>query len=211
MKPQNINREFLDQVLSGHEVDSYYHLGISSDDPIVAEMSEVKAVVIGGSGGRMRSFAGQWAQERGGSFTCLPKEDRFTVCLSEGVLFASHGMGTPSASIAVQELMRLMYFAKGGDLSELEGIFWVRVGTSGGVGLDPGSVVVTTEALMSDLKPYRVIDGDQGEIQFDPTFPAEVVHGILESNESRNFPVIAGKTVCTTEFFLEQDRVAPLA
>lgn len=207
MNPENINREFLDEVLSGNEVDSYYHLGVSSDDPIVAEMRDVKAVVMGGSGGRMRAFAEQWAKERDGTSVCLPKEDRFTVCLSSGVLFASHGMGTPSASIAVQELMRLMYFAKGGDLRELEKVFWVRVGTSGGVGLDPGSVVVTTEALMSDLKPYRVLDGDKGEIQFDPNFPADVVHGILTSNASKNFPVIAGKTVCTNEFFLEQFRL----
>jgi uridine phosphorylase len=207
MKPENINREFLDSVVSGNEVDSYYHLGISSDDPIVAEMRNVKAVVMGGSGGRMRVFAEQWAQERGGSFICLPKEDRFTVCLSGGVLFASHGMGTPSASIAVQELMRLMYFAKGGDLSELEKIFWVRVGTSGGVGLEPGSVVVTTEALMSDLEPYRVVDGPNGEIKFDPHFPAHVVQGILDANADKEFPVVSGKTVCTNEFFLEQFRL----
>lgn len=207
MKPENINREFLDSVLSGNEVDSYYHLGISSDDPIIAEMRDVKAVVMGGSGGRMRIFAEQWAQERGGSFVCLPKEDRFTVCLSGGVLFASHGMGTPSASIAVQELMRLMYFAKGGDLSELEKIFWVRVGTSGGVGLEPGSVVVTTEALMSDLEPYRVLDGPNGEKKFDSHFPAQVVQGILDANADKKFPVVAGKTVCTNEFFLEQFRL----
>ena len=207
MNPENINREFLDEVLSGNEVDSYYHLGVSSDDPIVAEMRDVKAVVMGGSGGRMRTFAEQWAKECDGTSVCLPKEDRFTVCLSGGVLFASHGMGTPSASIAVQELMRLMYFAKGGDLRELEKIFWVRVGTSGGVGLEPGSVVVTTEALMSDLKPYRVMDGPNGEIEFDPTFPANVVQGILQANALRNFPVVGGKTVCTNEFFLEQFRL----
>ncbi len=35
MKSEHINHTFLDSVLSGEQVDSYYHLGITSDDPLI--------------------------------------------------------------------------------------------------------------------------------------------------------------------------------
>ena len=47
-------------------------------------------------------------------------------------------MGMPSASIAVQELMRMVHFLKRGDLDAMAEVFWARVGTSGGVGLPAG-------------------------------------------------------------------------
>ena len=47
----------------------------------------------------------------------------------------------------------MLYFLKRGDLEALDEVFWARVGTSGGVGLEGGTVVVTTEGVMADLRP----------------------------------------------------------
>ena len=82
-------------------------------------------------------------------------------------------MGMPSISIAVQELMKLVYFVKKGDLSEMDKVFWCRVGTSGGVGLAPGSVVITTEALLPDFKPYRLFVTGK-EHFFESKFPEKI-------------------------------------
>ncbi|MFY9231091.1 MAG: uridine phosphorylase [Candidatus Nanopelagicales bacterium] len=208
MKPENMNREFLNAVLAGEVSDSFYHLGITSDDPMIEQLRDVTAVIMGGSGGRMTQFAEQWSAEHGNApILAFPKEDRFVARYTAGVLFISHGMGMPSASIAMQELMRLLYFVKRGDLDALDSVFWARVGTSGGVGLPGGTIVVTTEGLMVDLKPYRLLDGGKGEIWFDGHYPQAIVDDILAANADSGIPMTSGKTVATNEFFIEQFRL----
>lgn len=208
MKTENINHAFLDDVLDGSREDVYYHFGVASSDPILASLREVRAVVMAGSGGRIKEFAQRWSDLNGGSpIVAFPKEDRFVTRYSAGVLFASHGMGMPSASIALQELMRMVFFLKGGDLDALDDVFWVRVGTSGGVGLPGGTVVVSSEGLMADLKPYRLLKGGDGEYWFDASFPAATSTAIIAANRDTDFPIVSGKTVAGNEFFLEQFRL----
>lgn len=208
MKTENINHAFLDGVLDGSHEDVYYHFGVSSSDPILDQLADVKAVVMAGSGGRIKEFAERWSRLNGGAeVVAFPKEDRFVTRYSAGVLFASHGMGMPSASIAVQELMRMVFFLKRGDLAALDEVFWARVGTSGGVGLPGGTVVVSSEGLMADLKPYRLLKGGDGEYWFDGHFPAATRDAIIAANTGVDFPIAAGKTVAGNEFFLEQFRL----
>ncbi len=208
MKTEGINHAFLDGVLSGAEPDVYYHLGVTSEDPLLEQLRGLRAIIMGGSGARMKEFAQRWSDlNDGAQVLAFPKEDRFVTRYSAGVLFISHGMGMPSASIAVQELMRLVYFVKRGDLAALDEIFWARVGTSGGVGLPAGTVVVTTEGLMPDLRPYRVLKGNAGERWFECTFPAGVRDEILRASAGSGISVTSGATVATSEFFLEQHRL----
>ena len=208
MKSENINHEFLDGVLTGAHEDVYYHFGVSSSDPILESLRGIRAVVMAGSGGRIREFAERWSALNGGAqIVAFPKEDRFVTRYTAGVLFASHGMGMPSASIAVQEMMRMLYFLKRGDLTALDEVFWARVGTSGGVGLPGGTIVVTSEGLMADLKPYRLLQGGRGVYWFDGTFPEPTREAILRANEGSGLHIVSGKTVATNEFFLEQFRL----
>ena len=208
MKTENINHAFLDGVLDGSHEDVYYHFGVASGDPMLAKLRDVKAVIMAGSGGRIKEFAERWSELNGGSeIVAFPKEDRFVTRYTAGVLFASHGMGMPSASIAVQELMRLVFFLKRGDLDAMDEVFWCRVGTSGGVGLPGGTVVVSSEGLMADLKPYRLLNGGTGEYWFDGHFPAATYNAIIAANEHTDFDIVAGKTVAGNEFFLEQFRL----
>ena len=208
MKSENINHAFLDPVLAGDAVDVYYHFGVASDDPVLDAMRDAKAVIMAGSGGRIAEFAEIWSGINGGAeIVGLPKTDRFTTRYCAGVIFASHGMGMPSASIALQEMMRMIYFLKRGDLDAMDEVFWCRVGTSGGVGLEPGTVVVTTEGLMADLKPYRLLQGGTGEYWFDGQFPKAVAEAIVAANQGAAFPMDMGKTVAGNEFFLEQFRL----
>lgn len=202
-----INHTFLDAVLAGRTVDHYYHLGTTSDDPLLRRLRDVRAVVLSGSGERIVRLADEWSQSHAGArVLALPKDDRFVTRYCAGVIFASHGMGMPSAAIALQELMRLVFFLKGGELALLDDVFWARVGTSGGVGVPPGSLVITTEALMSDLRPYRVMRGNAGAYWFDGRFPAEVAAEVVAANQPAGPGLILGKTVATNEFFLEQFR-----
>lgn len=208
MKTENINHAFLDGVLDGSHEDVYYHFGVASSDPLLAPLKDVRAVVMAGSGGRIKEFAARWSALNGDAeIVAFPKEDRFVTRYSAGVLFASHGMGMPSASIALQELMRLVFFLKRGNLEALDKVFWARVGTSGGVGLPGGTVVVSSEGLMADLKPYRLLKGGSGEYWFDGRFPEATYEAIVTANSGVDFPIVAGKTVAGNEFFLEQFRL----
>ena len=208
MKTENINHAFLDGVLGGTTEDVYYHFGVASSDPILAKLRDVKAVIMAGSGGRIKEFAQRWSELNGGAeIVAFHKEDRFVTRYTAGVLFASHGMGMPSASIALQELMRMVFFLKRGDLDAMDEVFWCRVGTSGGVGLPGGTVVVSSEGLMADLKPYRLLNGGTGEYWFDGHFPPSTSQAIIAANEHTDFEIVAGKTVAGNEFFLEQFRL----
>jgi uridine phosphorylase len=208
MRDENINHAFLDGVLTGEHVDVYYHFGVDSDDPVLAELRDVRAIILAGSGDRIKEFAQRWsALHDDAPVVALPKEERFVTRYCAGVLFASHGMGMPSASIAVQELMRIVFFLKGGDHDAMSEVFWARVGTSGGVGLPGGTVVVTTEGVMADLKPYRLLQGLSGEYWFDGTFPAEVAQAIVDASAGSGIPIELGRTVAGNEFFLEQMRL----
>lgn len=208
VKTENINHAFLDGVLSGDHEDVYYHFGVASRDPILEKLRGVRAVIMAGSGGRIKEFAQRWSEVSGDpEIVAFPKEDRFVTRYTGGVLFASHGMGMPSASIAVQELMRLVFFLKRGDLAAMDEVFWCRVGTSGGVGLPGGTVVVSSEGLLADLKPYRLLKGRDGEYWFDGTFPAATYDAIIAANTHTDFDIVSGKTVAGNEFFLEQFRL----
>ena len=208
MKTENINHAFLDGVVDGSHEDVYYHFGVASTDPVLAKLRDVKAVIMAGSGGRIKEFAQRWSELNAGSeIVAFPKEDRFVTRYTAGVLFASHGMGMPSASIALQELMRMVFFLKAGDLDAMDEVFWCRVGTSGGVGLPGGTVVVSSEGLMADLKPYRLLNGGTGEYWFDGRFPAATSQAIIAANEHTDFEIVAAKTVAGNEFFLEQFRL----
>jgi uridine phosphorylase len=208
LKTENINHAFLDGVVDGSHEDVYYHFGVASTDPVLAKLRDVKAVIMAGSGGRIKEFAQRWSELNAGSeIVAFPKEDRFVTRYTAGVLFASHGMGMPSASIALQELMRMVFFLKAGDLDAMDEVFWCRVGTSGGVGLPGGTVVVSSEGLMADLKPYRLLNGGTGEYWFDGHFPAATSQAIIAANEHTDFEIVAAKTVAGNEFFLEQFRL----
>ena len=208
MRDENINHAFLDGVLAGDHVDNYYHFGVASDDPVLDGFRDVHAIILAGSRNRIRDFAQRWsALHDGAPVVALPKEDRFVTRYCNGVLFVSHGMGMPSASITVQELMRLVFFLKGGDLEAMSEVFWARIGTSGGVGLPGGTVVVTTEGVMADLGPYRLLKGSSGEYRFDGSFPADVAEAIVAASAGTGIPVEMGRTVAGNEFFLEQFRL----
>jgi len=208
MRTGNINHAFLDRVLDGSLADFYYHFGLSSKDPLLEQMHGVRAIIMAGSGRRIREFAEHWSiLNDGAEILAFPKDDRFIARYTADILFTSHGMGMPSASIALQELMRLLYFLKKGDLEEMDQVFWARVGTSGGLGLPAGSVVVSTEGVMADLKPYRLLKNVDGQYWFEGSFPVKICQEIIAANADSSMNVVSGKTVAGNDFFLEQFRL----
>ena len=185
----------------------YYHFGVASSDSILKRLAGVKAVVMAGSGGRIGEFALRWWSQRRVGDHCLPQDDRFVTRYTAGVLFASHGMGMPSASIALQELMRMVFFLKRGDLQALDEVFWCRVGGTSG---DRAARRHGRRQLRGPDGRPAAVPADQRRRRrywFDGHFPVATYDAIIAANEHTDFEIVSGKTVAGNEFFLEQFRL----
>lgn len=82
-------------------------------------------------------------------------------------------MGTPSVSIMLHEIAKLLHYAK------VQDAVMIRVGTSGGVGIKPGTVVVSKDVCCNSTTTPNL------------TFP-KVVNGLLQPEYNLD---ILGKTV----------------
>lgn len=206
MNIENINKSYLDKVVNKQIIDHLYHIGISSNDKILDDIRDIRAVVLAGSTHRVERMVEVWAEKhKDKNIIKFPKDERFSCFYSNGVLFSSHGMGMPSMSIAMQEIMKLVYLIKKGKIEEIEKIFWCRVGTSGGM-VEPGSVVITTEGLLPDFKPYRMIILGK-ETYFNSTYPKKSIEQIIKASENSGIKIIEGKTIGANSFYLEQNRL----
>ncbi|KAG8442702.1 hypothetical protein GDO86_011482 [Hymenochirus boettgeri] len=138
------------------EEDILYHfdLGTVTHD-FPAMFGDVKFVCVGGSPSRMKSFAQYITGELalGDSKTDIPNicagTDRYAMYKVGPVLSISHGMGIPSISIMLHELIKLLYHSKCSDVTI------IRIGTSGGIGqarLDGALCSYTEDEKMQYLK-----------------------------------------------------------
>ncbi|KAM8975584.1 uridine phosphorylase 1-like [Pelodytes ibericus] len=189
--------------------DILYHfaLGTGTHD-FPAMFGDVKFVCVGGSPSRMKSFAQYIAVELG---IGDPEDDITNICAGTDryamykvgpVLAISHGMGIPSISIMLHELIKLLYHAKCSNVTV------IRIGTSGGIGIEPGSVVITEQSVDSSFKPQfeQIVLGKTvvRNTQLDANLALELAQCSKELNE---FNTVIGDTMCTLDFYEGQARL----
>nr|XP_013800590.1 PREDICTED: uridine phosphorylase 2 [Apteryx mantelli mantelli] len=109
-----------------------------------------------------------------------------------------HGMGIPSISIMLHELIKLLHHAKCRDVTI------IRIGTSGGLGIEPGSVVITDTAVDS----FFQLRFEQAVLDAVVVRSTELDKGLAEellccSEELHDFPTLIGHTMCTYNFYEE--------
>ncbi|XP_078085097.1 uridine phosphorylase 1-like isoform X2 [Mustelus asterias] len=189
--------------------DVLYHfdLGTKTHD-FRAMFGDVKFVCVGGSGLRMKAF-GQYMNELlglGRVTDDIPdicaNTDRYSMYKVGPVLAVSHGMGIPSISIMLHELIKLLCHAKCTDVVAF------RIGTSGGIGLKPGTVVITDVAVDGCFNPYFE-QNIMGMLVAYPTALNECLAQELMkcSEEINKFNTIIGSTLCTSDFYEGQARL----
>ncbi|KAJ8350223.1 hypothetical protein SKAU_G00253530 [Synaphobranchus kaupii] len=195
--------------LDSMEEDILYHLDLGTKTHnLPAMFGDIKFVCVGGSANRMKSFAQFIHQELGlsgdmaGIRDICAGTDRYSMYKVGPVLSISHGMGVPSMSIMLHELIKLLHHARCRD------VILFRIGTSGGVGLAPGTVVITNQAVDSFLQPQfeQVV---LGKVIVRST---ELDKGLAEellscSTEIPNLPAVIGNTMCTHDFYEGQGRL----
>ncbi|RXM31541.1 Uridine phosphorylase 2 [Acipenser ruthenus] len=167
-----------------------------------------KFVCVGGSANRMKAFAQFIFKELELKGDCNDIDDicagtdRYSMYKAGPVLSISHGMGVPSISIMMHELIKLLHHARCRDVT------LIRIGTSGGVGLEPGTVVITDTAVDSFFQPQfeQVVLGKVivRSTQLDENLAQELLQC---GKEIPNLPTVLGNTMCTHDFYEGQGRL----
>ncbi|XP_016142878.1 uridine phosphorylase 1 [Sinocyclocheilus grahami] len=185
----------------------HFNLGTSTHD-LPAMFGDVKFVCVGGSPWRMKSFIEYIAKELGLSEpnadypNICAGTDRYAMYKVGPVLSVSHGMGIPSISIMLHELIKLLYHARCTDVTV------VRIGTSGGIGLKPGTVVVTKQSVDSVFQPCleQIILGKP--VVRSTELDGELAEELLQcSKDLAEFETVIGNTMCTLDFYEGQARL----
>ncbi|XP_032873045.1 uridine phosphorylase 1-like [Amblyraja radiata] len=189
--------------------DVLYHFDLGSKThDLPAMFGDIKFVCTGGSSWRMKSFA-QYMNallELGSATADIPDicahTDRFSMYKVGPVLAVSHGMGIPSISIMLNELLKLLCHAKCTDVTAF------RMGTSGGLGVQPGTVVVTRVAMDACFCPHFE-QNVMGTIMSYSTMLNECLaqEMVKCSKEINKFNTILGNTLCTSDFYEGQARL----
>lgn len=124
--------------------DVLYHIGLDSGTQDLRSMfGDVKFVCMGGTKKRMEAFAHYIKKEIGYEIPMGTEladichhASRYSMYKIGPVLSVNHGMGISSINILLHELIKLMFHAKCKDP------VFIRMGTSGGIGLSPGTVTL---------------------------------------------------------------------
>ncbi|XP_067843530.1 uridine phosphorylase 2-like isoform X2 [Heptranchias perlo] len=189
--------------------DFLYHFDLGTKTHnLQAMFGDVKFVCVGGSANRMKTFAQFMHMELGlngggGDISDIcAGTDRYSMYKTGPVLSISHGMGVPSISIMLHELIKLLHHAKCRD------VVVIRLGTSGGIGLDPGTVVVTGTAVDSFFQPQfeQVVLGKviTRSTKLDKDLAQELLNC---GREIADYLTIIGNTMCTYDFYEGQGRL----
>lgn len=142
-------------VFTTSPTDNLYHLGMTTaSHDLVQLFGDTEVVCMMGSAVRAEVFAKKHLHPVFGGKSELDSVKPFGTT-ERGSLFKvgkvismSHGMGNPSTLIFLHEVAKLMYHAKA-DFSKLR---FIRLGTSGGVGVPGGTVVLTDQPVDAELK-----------------------------------------------------------
>ncbi|XP_074684518.1 uridine phosphorylase 2 isoform X2 [Strix aluco] len=195
--------------LDSMEEDVLYHLDLGTKTHnLPAMFGDVKFVCVGGSPNRMRAFAQFMHKELGlaGDGEDLADicagTDRYAMYRAGPVLSISHGMGIPSISIMLHELIKLLHHAKCRDVTI------IRIGTSGGLGIEAGSVVITDMAVDSSFKPrFEQVVLDDVVVR-STELDRDLAEELLTcSKEIPDLPTLIGHTMCTYDFYEGQGRL----
>mmetsp|Transcript_9678 Transcript_9678/g.13573 ORF Transcript_9678/g.13573 Transcript_9678/m.13573 type:complete len:351 (-) Transcript_9678:27-1079(-) len=193
--------------------DILYHLGLSSSMDLAGMFGDTKFVCMGGSANRAESFAKTLVTRLGlqvpTGFALAPvgKTERYSLYKVGPVISVNHGMGMPSMSILLHEITKLLFHAQATDVT------FIRIGTSGGLGLPGGTVVVAKAAVDSGtfepMYKHRIMGKEH-------LFPSHLDERLAEAalacakgdgtDAFPEIPCVIGNTLGTDDFYEGQGR-----
>lgn len=193
--------------LSELKVDHLYHIGFNSAQPLEELFGDVQVVILGGANARMHDIARiigsrlKNAPISTEDVKPIGETSRFHLFKVGPVMTASHQMGQPSFSILLHEITKLLSFAKA------KNVVYIRLGTCGGIRVDPGTVVFTDRSYDGALNNYHTLINCGKTIHRESRFSEELNKELVECAEQINIPNTIGNTMCADDFYEGQSRL----
>jgi len=186
--------------------DVLYHFGMSTLSHDFAKLfGDLKFVCCGGSAKRMEKIANMFMKEFYPSSSTpaenICQSDRYVMFKVGPVLCVNHGMGMPSMSIMLHELFKLLRHAKCKD------VMVFRIGTSGGIGIPPGTIVVTEQAYNALLEPTFTTECIGKIVSYPTTLDGALCDELCKVASAMDLPAIKAKTAGTNDFYEGQGRL----
>jgi len=187
------------------KVDHLYHLGLDTSMNLKEMFGDTKFVCMQGSAERTLKFANYCLQHLkvkipvGCSLAPIGKTERYSLYKVGPVISVNHGMGAPSLSILLHEVTKLLSYAGATN------VIYIRIGTSGGLGLEGGSVVISEECLNGELLPFcrQYVLGK--EIRRSTKLNETIAKEIYDCKG--DIQVTIGKTMSCDDFYEGQARL----
>jgi len=189
--------------------DVLYHLGLSTETHDFRTLfGDIKFVCCGGSTRRMEKLARFFVNQLnvvlpyGTDLVNLCSSDRYVMYKVGPILCVNHGIGVPSMSVMLHEVFKLLAHAKCD-----KNVVFFRVGTSGGIGYDAGTVIVSNGAVNGVLEPEHECFVLGRRMKYPSLLDEKLSNDIYELAKDVEFPVQQGKTMCADDFYEGQGRL----
>jgi uridine phosphorylase len=184
-----------------------YSLQLELTEDNLAKFADIKYVIMQGSSKRAAGLAKKLAQAISGIDTRffepvnLVSTSNFAVYRIGNILSVSHGMGNVTIDVLLHSITKLLHYAGNSDVE------YIRVGTSGGIGVEPGSVIITQNSFMPNLEQYYTTYELDKRIDLPTHMDHKLVEKImLAQPDNQQFQVIVANSIAADDFYLGQCR-----
>lgn len=203
VRTQNPHLEKIDE-------DFLYHFGLNSNQNLKEKFGDVKVVCMGGSEGRIKRFAEMSFDALKDSLNLDPSCAEVNIAESAGryvmykigpILTLNHGMGMPSLSIALHEVVKLLFYAGASNVE------FIRLGTCGGVGVPAGTLCITRRGYTQKVEPYYPVTSLGKTSNFSSEACSELSLKLVQTAQDLGLNCRIGNTIGTDDFYEAQGRL----
>lgn len=199
-----MNYDNLNKTFQNLDTDYLYHLGLDSSMGLVQMFGDVKFVVFTRSPSDADYFAKQYTKayykldDIEISCKTIAKDERYHIYKIANTLIISHGVGSPSMLICLNEVTKLLWHAKVTNFS------YIRLCPGGGLGTDKAKIVIASHAVNHELKPTWA-NIEFGEYyNYDTQMATQLSDKILSMANSQ---AISGSILSSQSFYNGQARI----
>merc|ERR1719487_1624264 len=153
---------------------------------------------MSGPAARAESIAKQVAEAFHWPKTQYGASERYAIFKVGPVISLSHGIGNASLSIILHEITKVLHYAGASDVT------YIRIGTSGGVGVAPGTIVISQAGLNGacENQLHTMVLGKRKSYCTD--FDEDTIGELQSAAKRAKIACSVGKTVSTDGYYEER-------
>eukprot|EP01083_Nonionella_stella_P018351 51158_1 len=185
---------------------SFQYLGIPSitRQQIIDIFGGIRIVVVMGPESRAKKIANACVRKINVAkqYQKIGDSEFFSLYKIDCVLSCSNGMGLSSVCLFLNELLRIM------DIAQNNSFEVIRLGSSGGIGMEGGSLVVSTHSLDPiTMKPEWTYYSCGHQIKQECIYTKQIYKRLFAIAKAKKYNVGYGKTVSTETYYEAQGRL----